>query len=156
VFLFCVCCNAFLEKESPDEQHAMFIISILHLSLRSCHVQQELNHFHHQSPSVSEQGISHSPGSVLGRTWCCFGQGPLGGSQAGPHQQGPPHRSGQEDQRIIESLWLEKTSKIIKSNHPPNTTLPIKPYPEVPHLHVFRTPPGMVTQPPPWAACSNA
>jgi len=32
---------------------------------------------------------------------------------------------------------LEKTSKIIKSNHPPNTTMPTKPYPEVPHLHVF-------------------
>jgi len=26
---------------------------------------------------------------------------------------------------------LEKTSKIIKSNHPPNTTIPTKSYPEV-------------------------
>jgi len=33
---------------------------------------------------------------------------------------------------------LEETSKIIKSNHPPNnTTIPTQPYPEVPHLHVF-------------------
>jgi len=32
---------------------------------------------------------------------------------------------------------LEKTSKKVESNHPPNTTIPTKPYPEVPHLHVF-------------------
>jgi len=32
---------------------------------------------------------------------------------------------------------LEKTSKIIKSNHPPNTTMPAKPCPQVPHLHVL-------------------
>jgi len=32
---------------------------------------------------------------------------------------------------------LEKTSKIIESNHPPTTIIPKKPYPEVPHLHVF-------------------
>jgi len=40
---------------------------------------------------------------------------------------------------IIESQnhRLEKMSKITKSNHPPNTTMPTKPYPEVPHLHVF-------------------
>ena len=38
---------------------------------------------------------------------------------------------------IIESLRLEKTSKIIKSNHPPNTTMPAKPCPKVPHLHVL-------------------
>jgi len=37
---------------------------------------------------------------------------------------------------------LEKTSKIIKSNHHPNTTMPTKPYPEVPHVYVFWTPPG--------------
>jgi len=29
--------------------------------------------------------------------------------------------------RIIESLKLEKTSKIMKSNHQPNTTIPAKP-----------------------------
>jgi len=44
--------------------------------------------------------------------------------------------------RIIESWnhritgW-KRTSKIIKSNHPPNNTMPTKPYPEVPYLHVF-------------------
>jgi len=46
---------------------------------------------------------------------------------------------------------LEKTSKIIKSNHHPNTTMPTKPYPEVPRRHVFLTPPGMGTQPLRWA-----
>jgi len=39
--------------------------------------------------------------------------------------------------RIIESLRLEKTSKVIKSNRHPNPTMPAKPYPEVPCLHVF-------------------
>jgi len=32
---------------------------------------------------------------------------------------------------------LEKTSKLIESNHPPNTTIPTKPYPQVLHLHIF-------------------
>jgi len=39
--------------------------------------------------------------------------------------------------RIIESLRLEKTSKIIKSNCRPNTPMPVESCPEVPHLHVF-------------------
>jgi len=39
-------------------------------------------------------------------------------------------------QRIIESLRLEKTSKI-KSNCQPIITTPAKPCPEVSHLHVF-------------------
>jgi len=34
---------------------------------------------------------------------------------------------------------LKRTSKIIKSNCQPNTTMPTKPYPEVPHLHVLNT-----------------
>jgi len=51
---------------------------------------------------------------------------------------------------------LEKTSKIIKSNHQPIATVPAKPCPKVPHLHVFWTPPGMGTPPLPWAAWSNA
>jgi len=38
---------------------------------------------------------------------------------------------------IIESLRFEKTSKIIKSNRHLNTTMPAKPCPKVPHLHVF-------------------
>jgi len=46
---------------------------------------------------------------------------------------------------------LEKISKIIKSNPQTNTTMFAKTCPEV-----FLTPPGMVTQPLPWAACSNA
>ena len=56
--------------------------------------------------------------------------------------------------RTIESLRLEKTSKIIRSNRHPNTTMPAKLCPEVPHLHVFWTPPGMGTPPLPWAACA--
>jgi len=39
--------------------------------------------------------------------------------------------------RIIESLRLGKTFKIIKSNHQPITTMPTKPYLEVPYLQVF-------------------
>ena len=39
--------------------------------------------------------------------------------------------------RKSESHRLEKTCKIIKSNHQPNTSMPTKPYLEVPHLHVF-------------------
>jgi len=41
------------------------------------------------------------------------------------------------DHRIIESLRLEKTCKIIRSNRQPITTTPAKPCPEVQHLHVF-------------------
>ena len=52
----------------------------------------------------------------------------------------------------LESLKLEKTSNI-KSNRQPNTTMPTKKCPEVPRLHVFLTPPVIVTPPLPWAAC---
>jgi len=38
-----------------------------------------------------------------------------------------------KNHRITESLRLEKTSQIIKSNRHPNTTMPAKPCPEVPH-----------------------
>jgi len=41
-----------------------------------------------------------------------------------------------EDHRIIELLRLENTSKIIETNRQPNTTMPAKLSPEVPHLHV--------------------
>jgi len=40
----------------------------------------------------------------------------------------------------IESLRLEKTSKIIKSNHQPTTTTPVKLCPEVPHLQGWGLP----------------
>jgi len=50
-------------------------------------------------------------------------------------------KPGQKDykSRITESenQRLEKMSKIIKSNHHTNITMPTKPYPEVPHLHIF-------------------
>jgi len=38
---------------------------------------------------------------------------------------------------VTESLRLEKTSKITKSNHQTIITIPTKPCPEVPHLHIF-------------------
>ena len=57
--------------------------------------------------------------------------------------------------KIIDSLRLEKTSKITKSNtNPPNHAH--WPCPSVPHLHGSWTPPGTVTPPPPWAACAKA
>jgi len=43
-----------------------------------------------------------------------------------------PKKSG-----FIASLRLEKTCKIIKSNHQPNTTMPAKPCAEVPRLYFF-------------------
>jgi len=51
---------------------------------------------------------------------------------------------------------LEKTSKIIESNHHPSTTVPDKPCPEVPHHQVYWTLLGMGSPPLPWAACANA
>ena len=39
--------------------------------------------------------------------------------------------------KVIESLRLEKTTKILKPNHHPNTPMPAKPCPEVPHLCGF-------------------
>ena len=39
--------------------------------------------------------------------------------------------------RIMESLSLEKTSEIIKSNCQPNTTMPSNPCLEVLHLHIL-------------------
>jgi len=39
--------------------------------------------------------------------------------------------------RIIELLRLEKTSEMIKSNCQPSTTMPAKPCPEVPYVHIL-------------------
>ena len=39
--------------------------------------------------------------------------------------------------RITEPLRLEKTSKIIKFNCHPSTTMTANPCPQVPHLHIF-------------------
>ena len=47
------------------------------------------------------------------------------------------HNTQRFNTQIMESLRLEKTSKIIKSNHQPNTTMPDKPCPELPHPHGF-------------------
>ena len=53
-----------------------------------------------------------------------------------PTAPGPNHWQ-QQNHRITESFRLEKTSKIIKSNRQPNTPMPAKPCPEVPHPHGF-------------------
>jgi len=48
--------------------------------------------------------------------------------------------SGNESEifhRESQNHRLEKTSKIIKSNELSHTTMPTKPYPEMPHPHVF-------------------
>ena len=72
-----------------------------------------------------------------------------------PKQADSTYHPSSNSHRITESLRLENTSKIIKSNHQRNITMPTKPCPEVPHPHVFWTPPGMMTPPPPWTVCSN-
>jgi len=63
-------------------------------------------------------------------------------TQEKPRQEGEPEAPdtlllGNPENRVIESLRLEKTSKIIKSNRQHNTTVPAKPWPEVPRLHIF-------------------
>ena len=56
----------------------------------------------------------------------------------------------------MESVVLEKTSKIIKSNRQPITTMPTKPCPQG-HVYMFLKPcAGMVTLPLLWAAWANA
>ena len=53
--------------------------------------------------------------------------------------------------RVIESLRLEKTSKITQSNAtPPHHTH--RTHPSVPHPHDSSASPWTVTPPPPWAA----
>jgi len=54
--------------------------------------------------------------------------------------QSPTARLASKTTGITESLRLEKTSKIIKSNCHPITPMPAKPRPKVPHLHVFLNP----------------
>ena len=71
---------------------------------------------------------------------------------------------GQERRRLavgglcsfIESLRLEKTSEVTKSNHHPDTPMPAKPCPQGAHPDGVWTPPGMGTPPLPWAAWPKA
>jgi len=51
----------------------------------------------------------------------------------------------------MESLRLEKTSKITQSNHQPILTVPTDRVPQC-HIHT----PGTVTPPHPWTACATA
>jgi len=121
------------------------------------------------APFVHGWGKSWSRGSSA---FCCPLDGQLDGKnpfhgthpsseQMWPRITHPPLKLMSDHpitpiQRIIESLMLEKTSKINKSNHQAMPAMPTQPCPSVPHLHSPQTPPGMVTPPPPWAACSNA
>lgn len=58
---------------------------------------------------------------------------------------------------LIKPFRLEKTFKITKSNHPPNTSiLLLNHVPEVSHLHFSLIPAGMRTAHVPWAAHTNA
>lgn len=58
---------------------------------------------------------------------------------------------------ITESLRLDKTFKIIKSNLRLNTTtMTTKPYRRVPYLLILWILPGMVNPQLPWGSCSNA
>jgi len=64
------------------------------------------------------------------------------------------HMSNVGNHRIIETLRLEKTSKIIQSNHPLIATMPTKQWPQV--LPFYWEPPEPVTPSLSWAVCSNA
>lgn len=57
------------------------------------------------------------------------------------------------DHRITDSLRLEKITKITSSNHQPIPTMFTESCPSVLHLHIYWTPPELVTPPTPWAAC---
>ena len=90
--------------------------------------------------------------SVLGRSWG-VPSFPRAQREVGERRelwpQGWRAQKGTELLRT-ESLRLEKTSEISKSNpNPPHHAQ--QPHPSVPHLHGSGTPPG--TPPPPWAAC---
>ena len=67
--------------------------------------------------------------------WCLQGRSLLdtGSEQAGRSAAG----SLAQVHRITESLRLEKTSQVIRSNCQPNTPMPAKLCPEVPHLQGF-------------------
>lgn len=85
----------------------------------------------------------------------------------GPCMGAPTVAVHTQTHRFIESLRLEKTCKIPKSNsnpshcahhsgwRSPRPTPTHPPRPSVPHLHNSETPPGMVISPPPWAVCSQ-
>lgn len=60
------------------------------------------------------------------------------------------YRAEKDNRRIIESLGLDKTTKvIIQPSIQPITTMPTKPCFSVPYLHDSLTPPGTVILPPP-------
>ena len=51
--------------------------------------------------------------------------------------------------------WIRPLRSSSPAMHLP-PVLPIKPRPQVPHLHIHQTPPRTATPPFPWASCSNA
>ena len=87
-----------------------------------------LSEFYHGKP-MSQQGrdgnrsteeVTKNPS---GQFFCC--------SKPNPPPEEPTTYTA------LLSLRLEKTSEIIKSSRHPNTPMPAKPCPQVPHLHGF-------------------
>ena len=115
------------------------MLAVLHLSLRHCNFYpQEDSGERRQCFSVPQAG---SWGSHSWHKWL----GKLVNKQTSWHfwvscQDSLSKHFESVFHRNIESLRLDKTSKIIKSNRPPNTTMPAKPHPKVSNLHVFWTP----------------
>lgn len=70
--------------------------------------------------------------------------------------EGSLQGSGWTPQRITGTLRLGKTSKMIKSNLPPNSTVPSNPNQKGPRPLIYSTLPEMVAPPVPWGACSKA
>jgi len=85
-----------------------------------------------------------------------YGQRSVDIQQIGVNSSGAPIQKACVTPGIIESLRLEKNSKIIRSNRQPITTMTAKPCPKVPYLHVFEHLQEMVIPRLPWAASSNA
>jgi len=53
-------------------------------------------------------------------------------------QHGLASVRGQRYELSLKNHRLEKTSEIMKSSHPLNTTVPAIPYPKAPHLHIWK------------------
>ena len=98
----------------------------------------------------SETGHGHTPRAAAPRNKVL-----LWPQHAGDPGVRQPWGSGEDG--ITASFRLEKTLEIVKSNHKLSTAkATTNPCPSVPHLHEFSVPPGMGTQPHPWAAWPNA
>jgi len=86
----------------------------------------------HQDPT--EDGHDCWAGPTR-RNYLAGNDGEMSASRVGILHIPEPEESEVRCNRITESLRLEKTSKIIKSNCQPNTTMPTKSWPKMPYLH---------------------